>query len=395
MDLWSTIKLCVPVPFVEVRRVKKRRRKRRQKGKTTQSAGVRESVQSLPRPTSPHQFHSPCPNPFLPAQSEALKQTPRRARATFLLSVVTTTSSWARLFEDSLALSPGAATTVITCTSPGANRVTSDENCTSGIGSCWIKIKNFQCDWMHTRLTTNVASSVLGCWITTSMLWKALFTPGIRLCLHIRSSAVVTIVCPYLTEPVRKWTEPDPNPTGIQFYLSESQCCCRLQHVQCKNSGDKLAKWPNPTQAWISFSQFLPDTWTNRSGSGPAGSGQVSTLYSTCISCDHLGSDLTSSLYMQIHMSIIAVYKKQMMLFLPSLSLQMGPLSMCVWVHVAGCVCVCVCVRESVWEGKRERAGAGEAEQINVLDAAVQWNLILIIWDSEENIYQIFRYGSV
>ena len=98
---------------------------------------------------------------------------------------------------------------------------------------------------------------------------------------------------------------------------------------------------------------------------------------------------------MQIHMSIIAVYKKQMMLFLPSLSLQMGPLSMCVWVHVAGCVCVCVCVRESVWEGKRERAGPGEAEQINVLDAAVQWNLILIIWDSEENIYQIFRYGSV
>lgn len=54
--------------------------------------------------SSPLQFHSPCPNPFLPAQKQAQIHTPQQARATFLLSVVTSASSWAHLFEDSFTL---------------------------------------------------------------------------------------------------------------------------------------------------------------------------------------------------------------------------------------------------------------------------------------------------
>ena len=73
-----------------------------------------------------------------------------------------------------------------------------------------------------------------------------------------------------------------------------------------------------------------------------------------CVSCDLLWADLTSVLYIQRHIYVICVRKDQIMLHLPSLNLQMCPMSMCVSV----CVCVCLCVSAQV--KKTERAGALE-----------------------------------
>ena len=57
---------------------------------------------------------------------------------------------------------------------------------------------------------------------------------------------------------------------------------------------------------------------------------------STCASTDHLGSDLTSPLYMQINPYIISVHEEQMMF-------ATGPLSMC-FVLSIGEEGLCVCV---------------------------------------------------
>ena len=54
------------------------------------------------------------------------------------------------------------------------------------------------------------------------------------------------------------------------------------------------------------------------------------------VSSDHLWSDLASLLYMQINTYVICVCKDQIVLFLASLTIQMGPLSMCLCVGVRG-----------------------------------------------------------
>ena len=66
------------------------------------------------------------------------------------------------------------------------------------------------------------------------------------------------------------------------------------------------------------------------------------------LSCDHLGSDLTSPLYMQISKLVIRVSEDQTLLFWPSLSYR------CVRCHrvsVCARVCVvCVCAGMSEWK---------------------------------------------